>query len=122
MRHFLAEYNRAATNPTTGLLRPMSLSSCKTCVGLEDDIQGLLDDQERFAVAPLRVDDVTCVACGPEQGVEWYVHAFVQQQKVAILDGLGRPKRGIKQVSDVMQFAVRWNTSGWSVGEIKLAR
>lgn len=122
VRHFLAEYNRAATSPTIGLLRPLSQKSCKTCAGLEEDVQDLTRDQQRFSIAPLRVDGVTCVACGDDQGEEWYVNVWVYQRKADVVNRVGKVARTIDAVSDVMQFGVRWVSAQWSVAEVKLVR
>ncbi len=122
MRHFLNEYNRAATTPVVGLLAPMSQPSCKSCSGLEEDIQALLDDREKYLVSPLRIDGVTCVACGPEQDPEWYVHVWVFSRPAKIADVHGKPVQTMKSSTDVLHFGLEWRAAGWSVTKIMVVK
>ena len=121
VRHFLAEYNRAVTTPAVGLLRPLSLQSCATCHGFEDDVQALIRDHERYKVTPLRVDGVTCVACGAEQVPAKLVHAWVYSRPAEIVDRDDKVVQTIDPSSDILQFEVRWKGDGWAADKVKLA-
>lgn len=85
-------------------------------------MQALIDDQERYAVSPLRVDGVTCVACGPDQlDLEWYVHAFTYSRPVDILDRQGRPVQRMESSTNVFQFEVRWERGAWNASKIRVS-
>lgn len=122
VRHFLAEYNRAVTTPVAGLLDPLSISSCKSCVGFAEDIHELIEDQERYAVAPLRVDGVTCVACGSRQGKTWFVYAWIFSNAVEIFDRRGDVVQAMESSSDVLAFDVQWHEGTWKAARIRVVR
>ena len=101
----------------------MSLPSCKTCTGFEEDIQELIDDRVRYAVAPVRVDRVACSSCGPDPGPFWYVNAWVFSRPVGILDTRGRRVHFQNQSShDGLNFEVQWRDGAWKAARIRVIR
>lgn len=121
VRHFLAEYNRAVTTPAPGLLRPMSLPSCKTCAGLEDDVTALIKDGEKYLVAPVRIDAVTCVVCAPAEPT-WIVDSWLFSRPAKIANSAGVVMQITESSSDLLDFSLQWKSGQWTVSRIRLVK
>lgn len=127
VRHFLAEYNRAVTTPATGLLTPLSLSTCGTCDGLESHARWLTKHDSRFGAAPLNDRMVNGVgsSANPElvpSDPVYFVEALPQQRRTAITDRGGRVVKWVPGVSGRMEFELRWLYGKWQVAKIRVVR
>lgn len=100
----------------------MSLPSCKTCAGFEEDVQALMRDRERYHVAPLRVDRAACSRCGPESAPFWYVDAWVYSRPVSIVDRQGKPVQLMESSHDGLNFEVQWRNGAWKAARIRVIR
>lgn len=57
-RYFIDQVNVAWTTPRTGLISALSLTTCKSCAGLERTAARLKSQQHRFAALPIMVHSV----------------------------------------------------------------
>ncbi len=116
VRHFVAEYNRAGTTPATGLLRPLSTSSCVACAELEESVDALVRDRERLAHASMRVHS-TAVRFSRSSDPVWVVTADMSLRRVAILDAQNAKVQEFPAASGEWEFQLLWS-SGWHVSKI----
>ena len=117
VRFFYRQMNRAWTEPTTGLIPPLCLSSSKSCSGIEDVAIGLRRDGHRYSGDPLTISTVVPLGAGSPSSLAVDVRG--QQERRDVLDMQGKVVLTDSQKPAHFEVQLVWFQDGWRVATIK---
>ena len=119
VRYYLAQFNRAWSEPRSGLLTPLSTSTCKTCAAYEKVAKDAERKQEFLDGPSVTISSVTVTEVTKGTATV-YVNMINNRRNVVNRSGkvLRTGKRGTEQD----KFELMSSDNGWRVGKIFVAK
>ncbi|MFV0463147.1 MAG: DUF6318 family protein [Nostocoides sp.] len=117
VRYYLDELSRAWMTPQTGLLPPLSLSTCKSCRANEEAAAEFVADREHVDRAVFAAKSVRYREQGDGQTA---VVAAGTQTGLQTLDTSGRVVTSRTAKPLTLVFHLEWAGEGWKVEEVKI--
>jgi hypothetical protein len=120
VRYYNQQLNIAWSKPKTGLLKPLSLSSCKSCEGYESQAEQAADSGEHLDGPGSQIESIEITAGGSNDTLRATVKEAVQARRVLNADG-----KVVGHVQPRVIFSVselRWTQDGWRMKAVRVLK
>ncbi|WP_152186085.1 DUF6318 family protein [Segeticoccus rhizosphaerae] len=118
VRYYNQQLNIAWSKPKTGLLKPLSLPSCKTCAAYEGTARDS-EKRDRHLDGPVsRLADVQITPATKTGSI--LATATQRLLRRSVVDSSGNVKDRTKAKTIFPETELKWTGDGWRVAEIRL--
>lgn len=118
-KYYVSLLNSTGLKPTTGVLPPLALSSCKTCANYEGNVRWLKKNELRNSANAATVEFSRSLSSAPTFTVE----TVVTQNAIDVVTDSGSPRKSYNLEEHLgLVFDLRWTAEGWRIATIKIHR
>lgn len=116
-KYYLDQINTTGTHPRKGVLRALSIPTCKTCENLEASVDYAVDHSERNSGAQVKLVSIKGLMPNGETRT---IEAITDQLAFSVIGPSPTSYPALKRAGYV--FSLSWGTNGWRTKEIQIDR